>query len=620
MANNCKHYKQQRQISWDSGQTWSNVSPAQYQVGDLYQTDSPDCIDPGLIRWAVVPGDYICDGKDKYVKEIEQYTIDNGTSWMNVYPATYRKGSLIERNSNVCNNKWEGHYVEEWHIPSGVCPRWYKWVEGIGCVYVDPIKFVRCSTSSSTTLTSGDTTYSPYLLHYGTIGGCVTEIGENAFKGYNVMSGVTMLEPDNITSIGDNAFSGCSNLSSFDIPVNVTTIGQGAFAGCSEITTIDIPDSVISLGNGAFHFCTSLSSVTIGSGVTSIGTSSFYWCNSLTGITIPNTVTSIGYNAFEGCTSLTSIDIPDSITTLGDESFKECTSLTSCTMGSGITSIGDSTFMYCSGLTTIEIPSSIRSIDDWAFRYCSGLTSVTVNALTPPTLGTRVFSGTNDCTIYVPCESVNLYKAASGWSNYASRITGIPPCGTPPTDVYKLKMTYPGGSEYKLECDSATTLTTGDTKPSGYEYSAMTSAVIGDCITSISDWTFYNCTSLSSITIPGSVTTIGYASFSNCSGLTNVNIPNSVTSIGDYAFRACTGLTSATIGNGVTSIAQLAFFNCWSLTEITIKAIAPPTLGYNIFQNTSNDLVIYVPSGSVDTYKAASGWSDYASRIQAIPT
>ena len=403
MANNCKHYKQQRQISWDSGQTWSNVSPAQYQVGDLYQIDSPDCIDPGLIRWAVVPGDYICDGKDKYVKEIEQYTIDNATSWMNVYPATYRKGSLIERNSNVCNNKWEGHYVDTQATQSPSCPNYFVWVEGIGCVYVDPIKFVRCSASSSTTLTSGDTTYSPYLLHYGTIGGCVTEIGENAFKGYNVMSGVTMLEPDNITAIGANAFSGCSSLSSFEMPSNVTTIGQGAFVGCSEITTIDIPDSVISLGNGVFSHCYSLSSATIGSGITSIGDGSFYLCNSLTGITIPNTVISIGIEAFAYCSGLTSIDIPDSITTLGDESFKECTSLTSCTIGNGVTSIGYQ-----------------------AFQNCTSPWTMIITATTPPSLGYSVFENSNITAIYVPSQSVDTYKAASGWSDLAVIIQAIP--------------------------------------------------------------------------------------------------------------------------------------------------------------------------------------------------
>jgi len=41
-------------------------------------------------------------------------------------------------------------------------------------------------------------------------------------------------------------------------------------------------------------------------------------------------------------------------------------------------------------------------------------------------------------------------------------------------------------------------------------------------------------------------------------------------------------------------------------------------LGTNVFGNVNN-FRIYVPSGSVDTYKAASGWSTYASKIQAIP-
>jgi hypothetical protein len=35
--------------------------------------------------------------------------------------------------------------------------------------------------------------------------------------------------------------------------------------------------------------------------------------------------------------------------------------------------------------------------------------------------------------------------------------------------------------------------------------------------------------------------------------------------------------------------------------------------------NYTNNCPIYVPSASVETYKSASGWSGYASRIQAIP-
>jgi hypothetical protein len=40
-------------------------------------------------------------------------------------------------------------------------------------------------------------------------------------------------------------------------------------------------------------------------------------------------------------------------------------------------------------------------------------------------LGSSAFSITNNCPIYVPSASVDTYKAASGWSTYASRIHEI---------------------------------------------------------------------------------------------------------------------------------------------------------------------------------------------------
>jgi len=40
-------------------------------------------------------------------------------------------------------------------------------------------------------------------------------------------------------------------------------------------------------------------------------------------------------------------------------------------------------------------------------------------------------------------------------------------------------------------------------------------------------------------------------------------------------------------------------------------------LGRDVFYDTNN-CPIYVPAASVDAYKSASGWSAYASRIQAI--
>ena len=87
-------------------------------------------------------------------------------------------------------------------------------------------------------------------------------------------------------------------------------------------------------------------------------------------------------------------------------------------------------------------------------------------------------------------------------------------------------------------------------------------------VTSIGEYSFYNCTRLESVTIPDSVTSIGSCAFSGCTSLTSVTIPDSVTSIGDSAFYGCTSLTSVTIGNSVTSIGESAFKNCTSLTSV----------------------------------------------------
>jgi hypothetical protein len=50
-----------------------------------------------------------------------------------------------------------------------------------------------------------------------------------------------------------------------------------------------------------------------------------------------------------------------------------------------------------------------------------------------------------------------------------------------------------------------------------------------------------------------------------------VVIGNSVTSISAYAFWDCDNLTSVTIGNNVTSIGHHAFSSCSSLNEITFN-------------------------------------------------
>lgn len=132
----------------------------------------------------------------------------------------------------------------------------------------------------------------------------------------------------------------------------------------------------------------------------------------------------IGFNEIPNGSNVVSLEISDCVTSIGDNAFTDYHGLTSVAIPNSVTTIGSSAFAACSGLTSVVIPSSVISIDSWAFSNCSGLTSITVNATTPPTLGANAFYNTN-CPIYVPAESVDAYKAAEGWSEYADRIQPI---------------------------------------------------------------------------------------------------------------------------------------------------------------------------------------------------
>ena len=163
----------------------------------------------------------------------------------------------------------------------------------------------------------------------------------------------------------------------------------------------------------------------------------------------------------------------------------------------------------------------------------------------------------------------------------------------------------------------------------------MTSVTIPNSVTSIGDYTFYNCSSLTSVTIPNSVTSIGDWAFQGCSGLTSVTIPNSVTSIGNYIFSGCISLTSITIPNSVTSIGRAAFQSCSGLTSITIPN-SVTDIFYEAFAQCSNleDVYCYaekisyisgdifkdsyieyatlhVPSSALSYYQTTAPWSGF---------
>ena len=281
----------------------------------------------------------------------------------------------------------------------------------------------------------------------------VTCINDSAFYGCEVLTDVTI--PNSVERIGVDAFCFCYALKGVTFGSGLKTIAEEAFTSCQSITSITIPDNVERIDDKAFSSCKALTTVTIGSGVTSIGGYVFNMCYSLEEIivspenpaycseegvlfnkdkttlikypnaktgdyVVPNSVTRIDDVAFHDCQGLTSVTFPDGLISIGTASFSNCSSLTEIILPNSVTTIGNSAFSACTGLTSVTIGSGVTTIGSMAFLYCSSLTSIYNYAVTPQEIDAVTFLKVNPtaCTLYVPEESVNLYKAANIWKNF----------------------------------------------------------------------------------------------------------------------------------------------------------------------------------------------------------
>ena len=280
----------------------------------------------------------------------------------------------------------------------------------------------------------------------------------------------------------------------------------------------------------------------------------FLNCVNLKRVTIPNNTWRIGYSAFSGCSSLESIAIPNSVEMFGSYTYE------SNKVFSNIVSLKN---IYISDIATIGIFAG------------SGIMS-------------------SDATLWVNGEILTEYSFPQGTVTIDSRLKG---CENIVSVTIPDGVTSIGESAFR-DCTSLTSIT------------------IPDSVTSIGDYTFRGCSSLTSITIPYGVTWIGKYAFYRCTSLTSITIPDSITSIGGSAFYGCTSLTSITIPDSIASIGDDTFYGCSSLKEVYCKPTTPPSGGDNMFDNNASDRKIYVPNESVEAYKTASYWKDYASSIE----
>lgn len=287
-------------------------------------------------------------------------------------------------------------------------------------------------------------------------------------------------------------------------------------------------------------------------------------------------VTAIGKKAFRGSSYLKSVFLPSSIITIEDDAFGNCPALVSVEISEGVKELGDA-FANSDRLQSIVIPSTVTRINSRFIMSCQTRKEVICKPLTPPTI--TADSPINDydynkCTLIVPKESIEAYRAADGW-NLFNKIAGY--TVDKKNGGMNLEMAFAefteNGLKYMVTSESQKEVMLygyDGEKPTGEL--TIPAKVKGYAVTSIGGRVFEHCKDLTMVTIPNSVTSVGYHAFLCCSGLTSIEIPNSITTIGNEAFSSCINLKSVLFAEGskLTSIKYGTFVYCRNLESVII--------------------------------------------------
>lgn len=215
----------------------------------------------------------------------------------------------------------------------------------------------------------------------------------------------------------------------------------------------------------------------------------------------------------------------------------------------------------CLGATNIKLPDGLLKIGDCAFRYSS------IEDLNLPEslyeIGNSAFVSSSLRSVKLPqkIESIPV-----GCFRYCASLDSI----VLPYNVKEIESRAFSNSSIK--------------------------AVYMPGVTTIDGNAFSACTSLERAYFPN-VVSIGQAAFSGCSALEEIDFPSSFASFEGYA-----------------DYSQNPLSNCTALKSVTCRAVTPPFHTRNTDPITNIDLTnvtLYVPSMSIDTYRASYEWKGF---------
>ncbi len=241
--------------------------------------------------------------------------------------------------------------------------------------------------------------------------------------------------------------------------------------------------------------------------------------------------------------------------------------------------------------------------------------------------------GMGENNVYEPasCEAKNVAKVQSVTVDPKNEHFKVENNAVLSMDGTILYMYFPCSTETEVTFENVTEIAN-----SAFIYNATVTTANFPKVETVGKYAFNKTTALETVSLPlaetidkdafyasavktvdlSSAKTIGSEAFLN-SKIQSIELEN-VESIKGSVFSGCAQLASVVFGEKLTELGDYLFYNNTALKTITVKATTPPTTK-SIFLLPPTAIKVYVPTDSVDAYKAAAGWSKLASFIEAIP-
>ena len=341
---------------------------------------------------------------------------------------------------------------------------------------------------------------------------------------------------------------------------------------------------------------------------------------------MPADITTISANSFSNCSNLTSVVLPKNCTTIEREAFDDCEKLKTLIMYGNIKEVGGLTNTtietvkfagtlkqwceitgfesFIDGVNEIYIDGElvehlnfkehpeITSISSYAFAYYNGLKSVTLSE----------HLSTDKICVFRGCQNLE-YVEINRDINGADWFMSCPNIQTAYVNANLIgQWTFNSSNIQNLYVDKACTIIGSRTFFGGDVVNCYYNGTVDEYVNiSIND-------------ADSSLAYFGGDKF-YINGVLANNITINAQHINQYAFYHCKGLESVTFGPNVESIGQYAFESCKNLHTVTVNSLIEAE-DRNFFE-CYKLINIYVPTDMVETYKAMSVWSSYASKIKA---